>query len=55
MLQRRALGLASFHVPSKHSSWNHRTRSAASATTASHVEFASKLVKGNRVSPESFS
>ena len=54
MLQRSALGRASRQVPSKQSSWNHRTRSAESATSIIQLALSSKLVKGKRVSPESF-
>jgi hypothetical protein len=49
--QRRAFGRASFQRPSRHSNWNHRTRSPARATTISQFEFASKMVNGNRQSP----
>lgn len=54
MPQRSAFGRASVQDPSKHSSWNQRTRSAASATVINQLLLASKLAKGNRQSPESF-
>jgi len=38
----------------KQTSWHNPTRSAAMATTMSQVALSSELVKGNRVSPESF-
>ena len=53
--QRRAFGRASRQRPSRHSNWNYRTRSPARATTINQLLFASKLVNGNRQSPDSFS
>ena len=54
MPQRRALGRALRHSPSKQSSWNQRTRSADMATAIIQLVLASKLVNGKRHSPESF-
>jgi len=48
------VGVKNDQTPRKQTSWNHRTRSAVMATTMSQVALSSKLVKGNRVSPESF-
>ena len=45
-----ALGRAFAQVPSKHSSWNQRTRSAVRATAIIQLALASKLVKGIRQS-----
>lgn len=50
--QQRAFGWATRQVPSKHSSWNQRTRSADRTTVANQAAFAEKLVNGNRVRPE---
>jgi len=54
MPQRSAFGLVIAHGPSKHRSWNHRTRTATRVTTIIQLAFASKLVKENRHRPESF-
>ena len=49
------LGLRLAQVPSRQSSWNQRTRSAAIMTVAIQVRFASRSEKGKGKSPESFS
>ena len=55
MPQRMAFGRALTQLPSKQSSWNQRTRSALMATAIIQLALASKLVKGIRTRPESFS
>ena len=51
--QRKALGCALAQVPSRQSSWNQRTRSAAIMTLAIHVRFASRSENGKVKRPES--
>jgi len=46
-----AFGRASRQRPSRQSSWNHRTKSPTMAPVKSQLAFASKFVKGKRVSP----